>query len=810
MGAAGGNFFSWLKNSGSCVMVNPKGGLMSKIFKPLSYLIVFLLCFSFVQAGYQVKTIDFLSQYGLKVNGAGPLLVKTDTTRNRVILVNTNTSSISLIDGKDFSVTNIPVKSRVPQYLKMEAMTIDNRTGNIYVIGNKSLHIVFPEKQAAISINTGEQYEMVAVNEKNGDAFLVGRESKFLLMVPLKSKKVKRIQWLDRVEKMLNLNQTPPPPIRKVVCDNTLQQVAALDGYTSTLYLFSAKSGKLLKKRKINVKEGTRWHTAGYNGNTHHLYVVIETVDRLVIEAVKIDIKHGKDTVIELPGLTEAVGVCYYPKREEVYIPYDNHPTVHAADFKPIKNDMRVTEIKIPNFGNDASAIDETNDILYISSWGYGEIVGIDLKTRTLVKRIRDVGIIPHMFNMTFHHPTGQLIIPIGATAVNGSFGAALTVLDPETEKMKKIYTGWAPVALVEKKSKQGFLVFNSENQAAEVLQDGTFTSRALPCEFINNAIEDREGNIYLSYGPHQSYWPTVYIWAAKNGILGIYPGQIKFYDRRLPRMAHQMVFDKKGVFYALQNNWGGEKQFLISLPDEIRSPNLPQMRIELEDTVIRETTQRILEYDAQKHWLYIVRVGETDEELGILQIFDPTSKRVLLKYPVGLTPTDLVFDDTFIYIANFDSDTIAAVNKEDFSVQKFKTGKKPFKLALLNNVLYCINHNGNSLQSFGKEANTYPLPYPGKPGNLFSTGTSLIITSHTPGALHILSFSPPEKSFDLIHKEVYPYGETTVDTNNSAFYVRGQFADGIFEINQIKQDRQGRLWVTDYLSGKLYIISNK
>jgi DNA-binding beta-propeller fold protein YncE len=786
---------------------------MSKLLR-LFYLIAFLPLFYFANGDtdYHVKTVNFLSQYNLKVNAAGPLLVKTDIPRNRIILVNTNTSSVSLIDGNNYSVTNIPIETRIPQYLKMAAMTIDQSSGNIYVIGNKSLHIVLPDKKTAVTIDTDEQYEMVTVNEKNGDAFLVGRESKYLAMIPFNSKKIKPIPWVDKVEKMINLNQTPPPPIRKVVCDTSLQQVIAIDGYTASLYLFSAKSGKLLKKRKLPVKGGTRWHMAGYNQNTHHLYTVIETTERSVNEAIKIDVRGGKDKVAALPGLTEAVGVNYSPLRDEVYIPYDNHPTVHLVDFK---NNGDVKKIKIPHFGNDACAIDEKNHRLYVSSWGYGELNVIDLKTRKLVKRIRDAGIIPHMFNMTFNPHTGKLVIPVGASAVNGSFGAALTVLDPETEKKNKIYTGWAPVTLMEMKSKDGFLVFNSEDQAAEVLPDGSVKIYPLPCSYINNAIASPSGNIYVSYGPHQTYWPVVYIWAAKNGIMNINfnttTNTLNFYDRRIPRMAHQMVVDKNGAFYGLQNNWGNEKQFLISFPDEVRVPNLPQMQLELEDFVVRETTQRILKYDKKRHWLYIVRVGETDEEPGILQIFDLKSHKVLLKYPTGLTPTDLIPDENFIYIANFDSNTIAVVNKDDFSVQKIKTGEKPFKLAQLNNTLYCINHNDNSLQAVKKEEiKTYSLPYPGKPGNLFSTGKNLIITSHTTNALHILCFSPDKESFQLIHKENYPYGETTVDTDNSAFYLRGQFADGIFEINQIKQDKKGRLWITDYLSGKLFIISTE
>ena len=784
---------------------------MSKSYKVVLFILtmLFLSGVSILQAEVSVKKIDFLSRYGLEVNGAGPLIVKTDVPRNRIILVNTNTSSISIINGKDSSVTNIPIKSRVPQYLKEEVLAIDKKTGNLYVIGNKSLHIVFPEKGSAFSIDTGEQYEMTAVDESNGNAFLVGRESTFLAKFDLKTKQIKRFPWVDTAEKMRNLNQTPPPPIRKVIYDGILKQVAAVDGYTATLHIFSPTTGKRLVKRNIGVKGGARWNLAGYDEKTHHLYMVIETDKRVVQEAVKINIQGKtptKDTVIDLPGLHESPVACLNITREQVYIPYDNHPTVHVVDFKEGKTE-RVTEIKIPNYGNDALALDEENDILYVSSWGYGEIEVIDLKTNKMTKRIRNVGIIPHMFNMTYNPNWKKLIIPLGATAVNGSFGASLTVLDPETEKISKIHTGWAPVDLLELKNKDGFLVFNSEDEAAEVSPDGTVHYFPLPCWLIHKAMETPKGNIYLSYGPHQSYWPVVYIWAAKNGILGIDPNNMTFYDRRIPRMAQQMTLDKDGVFYAVQNNWGGEKQFLITLPDEVRSPNLGDMRLELDDFVERETTQRILKYDAQKHRLYIVRTGETDDEQGLLQILDLQTKKILLTYPTGLTPTDLVCDDSFIYIANFDSDTIAAIHKDDFSVQKIKTDKKPFKLALLDNTLFCINHNGNTLQSFGENRATYPLPFNGKPSNLFSTGKKLIITGHTEDAFYVFAFCPEKKEFTEIHKEPYPYGETTVDTNNSAFYVRGQFADGIFEINRIKQDKKGRIWITDYLSGKLFVI---
>jgi DNA-binding beta-propeller fold protein YncE len=776
----------------------------------LVFCILLFSLYSSIGICNDVKVVNFLSQYGMKVNAAGPLFVKSDTARNRIVLINTNTSSVSLINAKTYAVINIPIANRVPQYLKMEAVTIDNRTGNIYVIGTKSLHIVIPEKQNSVTIPTAEQYEMVAVNENNGDAFLVSRESKDLVMISFKSQQPKRIPWVEKVEQMINLNQTPPPPIRKVFCDTGLQQVIALDGDTATLTIFSTDSGALVSTRKLSVAGGTRWHFAGYDQLNHYLYVVVETRERKVNEAVKIDIARGKDTIIVLPGLTEGVGVIYNPKTEEVYIPYDNHPTVHVVDFK---NGGKIEEIKIPTYGNDASILDEKNARLYVSNWGYAEIEVIDLQTRKLLKRIQNVGIIPHMFNMALNTYTGELVIPLGATAVNGSFGASLTILNPETEKMHRIYTGWAPVAIVKTPGKDSYLVFNSEDQAAEITPDGKCSYHTLPVWLINNAIETPTNQIYISYGPHQSYWPAVYIWGAKNGIMStdynIKTNRMSFYDRRIPRMAQQMVVDNSNALYATQNNWGDEKQFLFTLPDEVRVPNLDQTHLELNDIVVRETTQRILKYDKDKNWLYIARVGETDEEPGILQIYDLTSKKIVLKYPLGLTPTDLIFDAKYLYVSDFDSNTITAVSKDDFTVKKFKTGNKPFKLALLNNSAYWINHNDNSLQAAAgsDEIKTYQIPNPGKPDALFSTGKDLIITSHSQNALFIHTFSPANGSIKLLYKFQYPYGDTSVDTNNSSFYLRGQFADGIYELNHILQDSQGRLWIIDYLSGSLIIV---
>jgi len=131
---------------------------------------------------------------------------------------------------------------------------------------------------------------------------------------------------------------------------------------------------------------------------------------------------------VKLPEFTKAAGINYNPNCDEIYVPYDNYPTVHVVDFR---NNGKVSEIKLPAFGNDACAIDYKNDILYIASWAHGEVDIVDLKTRRLIKRVPGLEILPHMFNIDFNPFNNLLYIPKGATAVNGSFGAALSVFNP-------------------------------------------------------------------------------------------------------------------------------------------------------------------------------------------------------------------------------------------------------------------------------------------------------------------------------------------------------------------------------------------
>jgi DNA-binding beta-propeller fold protein YncE len=152
--------------------------------------------------------------------------------------------------------------------------------------------------------------------------------------------------------------------------------------------------------------------------------------------------------------------------------------------------------MRIPAFGNDACAFDNESNRLYVASWARGEVDVVDLDTRTLVKRIENLGIIPHMFAFAFNPNNGVVYYPKGASAVNGTFGAAITALDPATEETKKIYTGWAPIDLAAMPDRGSVFVFNSEDEFAEVRADGSYDFHLLPFDYPVSAIHNADGDI--------------------------------------------------------------------------------------------------------------------------------------------------------------------------------------------------------------------------------------------------------------------------------------------------------------------------
>lgn len=760
------------------------------------------------------RTVDLLAPLGLQVNAAGPLLVRLDPARDRLVVANTLSSSVTLIDCRTRAPRNIAVASRVPQYLKAEALTIDTRSGNVYVIGDRTLEVAFPGTGASRSFATPGQFEMVAVDERSGAAFLVGRESRRIVRVDPRRGAVTTLPFAEKEERARNLNQTPPPPLRKVVCDGTARLLLAVDGYSATLHVYDADSLRRREIRPLGLEAGGRWHFAGYSRRERAMVLVVETAGRKVVQAAKVSADPGHDRIVPLPGLSEAVGVRYSEERDELYIPYDNHPVLHVVDFKERgAGASPVSEVMLPAYGNDATALDAANGRLYVASWAYGEVDQVDLAARRLRRRFLQVPVLPHMFNMEFNAADGRLYIPLGATAVNGAFGAAITVFDPESGMVEKVRTGWAPQELLRLPGSDSFLAFSSEDQMARIEPDGRVAVLDLPTLYPHQALPTPAGNVCLAYGPHQSYWPVVYIWSARDGILGIDGRDLSFYDRRIPRLAQAMALSPAGALFALQNNWGDEKQFYIRLDDEVRAPNQGDMRVELEDTVSRETTQRLLACGAGGDRLYAVRCGEQDGDNGILQVIDAQAGKVLRRLEVGTTPTALAVGGDHVYVANFDSGTVSAVRQDDFSRRDVPCGSQPLKLALAGPTLYAICHGDNTLfvmpaEGTGGRARSIPIPFPGAPDQLVFCQGRLWIASHSGSELAVGTFDPETEKFALRLRRPYPYGQAGFAGSNSSFFLRGQFGDCVYDLCQVRAGAGDSVWVSDFLAGKVFIFA--
>jgi hypothetical protein len=119
----------------------------------------------------------------------------------------------------------------------------------------------------------------------------------------------------------------------------------------------------------------------------------------------------------------------------------------------------------------------------------------------------------------------------------------------------------------------------------------------------------------------------------------------------------------------------------------------------------------------------------------------------------------------------------------------------------------YVINHGDNTLSELGQTQRVHKIPFPGKPDQVVCHENLLLITSHSSEELLILTFDLKTKKITLLHREKYPFGETSFAGNNSSFFVRGQFGDCLYDLCKIKTDAAKRIWVSDFLSGKLFII---
>jgi hypothetical protein len=152
----------------------------------------------------------------------------------------------------------------------------------------------------------------------------------------------------------------------------------------------------------------------------------------------------------------------------------------------------------------------------------------------------------------------------------------------------------------------------------------------------------------------------------------------------------------------------------------------------------------------------------------------------------------------------------VSVIDKKSLAVTEVDAGDAPLKLCALGGRTFVIGHLDNRLREIGGANKTHKIPFKGFPNNIFPWRDNIVITTHDTEKMAVLQFEPGSESFSTLLETEYPYGDTRFDSRNVSFYVRGQFGDAVFEITQGKTDKEGRLWVTDLLAGKLHIIEEE
>ncbi|MFH1998931.1 MAG: YncE family protein [Planctomycetota bacterium] len=778
-------------------------------------------------------TVDFLKLSGLDANALAPQVVCADPARNRIFAACANSSAIAIIHdapartepgrtapGIGSEVITVPVGSRMPRRLRNAGMLVSTESGRLYLLGQEQLLIIDPEDLSVRTIDLPGDYEAIALDENRQRAYLAGRTCPDLAIVDAETEQVVIVPCMEAAPPLPFMAASAPPPIRFPFVMPGRKRAYVLDGCTASLIFIDLDTLAVTRTRKLPVEAVPRWHMAGFNSADGTIYAVLENQKREAVHAMTIDLLGDSDVVVDLiEKYTEPAGVTCDPERGEIYIPYDNKALIHVVSFE---SEPAVAEIALPDLGVDATAYDPATRTLYCAGWKQAALYVADMEKRECALTVPFFPVYPHMNSMALNPLTKKLYVPTGSAAVNGTFGAALSVFDPNTLEHSELRTGWAPVCLARKPGTENFYVFSTERDFAEVTPDGSVTYHRLPHPYPRQAITDVEGKgVWVAYGPHSSWWPNYYISGTRNGIFLINAKGRVVRDRMTPKLAQGMIQEPNGQLWALQNTWGNEAPFLLTYPDDDHGNPLGWVDLRLPPKVENECPLRLLARNRTTGTIYAGKTGDLNTDNGTVYAVDPTTRTLTGTFETGRTPTSLCVDPgrNRIYVTNFDDDSVTIIHGETGSTETVPVGKRPIASALNENTgeVFIVNHGEPGLtllrpvmNSPGKTGKVM-LPEGARPDNLIVDPVSghAFVTAHSADEARLYRVNPETGEATTLFQEPYAYGEVNFDHANAAFQLRGQWGDGIFRITDMAFDDQGRLWITDYLSGRMWIVAS-
>lgn len=771
-------------------------------------------------------TVDFPEKRRLPQNALGPQVVCADPSRSRIFVACANSSRIAIINGDYdnslmthqpwrhacYEVTTLYAHSRMPRRLRNPGMIVSAESGQFFLLGERQLIIVESSGRDLNVIDLPGDYEAIALDDENQRVILAGRTCPDLAIVDGKTEKVTTVACLEPAPQLPFMAASAPPPIRFPFVLPHKNRAYILDGCTASLVTVNLETLEKMDERKLPVEAVPRWHVAGFNKQREIVYAVLENKKREAKHAIAIDLTGENDVVVDLPEKhTEPAGIIGDPTRGEVYIPYDNKALVHVVTFDA---EPTIETIDLPDLGVNATAYDPETRMLYAAGWKQAALYVLDMNERKRTLTVPFFPVYPHMNSMALDRFTNKLYIPTGSAAVNGTFGSAVSVFDTDTLEHSEVLTGWAPVCMARKPGSENYYVFSSNREYAEVTPSGKCTFHQLPHPYPRQAITDiKNRGVWVAYGPHSSWWPSYYINGTRNGIFFLNENGEVVKNRMTPKLVQNMIQDKDGQLWAMQNTWGKEEPFLLTYPLDASGKEGRWTDLRLPPKVDNECVLRLLAQDEKTGLIYAGKTGNLNTENGTLYAIDPKARTIIKEYETGRTPTSLCVASkrNRIYVTNFDDDTVTIIDTKTGDVKTKPTGSKPLVSAVNEKTgdVYVVNHKGASLTIFTQNGSrTIPLLKGFLPNNILIDSVTgyAFVTAIGEKGFRLFRVDAKTGKAVYVMRDMIFYSDFDFDHTNTAFQVRGQWGDGIFLVTEMSLDKKRRIWVTDYLSGKLRI----
>jgi hypothetical protein len=199
-----------------------------------------------------------------------------------------------------------------------------------------------------------------------------------------------------------------------------------------------------------------------------------------------------------------------------------------------------------------------------------------------------------------------------------------------------------------------------------------------------------------------------------------------------------------------------------------------------------------------------------------VLSVIDPATGAVDRRIEVGACAADLLVEPGVAWVAAFEGGGVDRVDLTTGQIERLPSGgARPLRLARLGAHVYALDADSLRVRELDTGAE-WSLPVTGKNAPFLAESADalipwagrLVVTAHAVDRFRVLSLDPATGEVAILHERQALFGQVGFDSGNSAFRMCGQYGDAVFTLTPWDVDAAGRLWIADFLSGRVLSIA--